>query len=192
MVPHRQRLLLPPAAVNGCCCSCRCLLVLLPATGGLPRPCLPGAPPANPAPVLPTRPPPPPAPLRPRQSRGLKLNPVTTLYFVAPCCFCFLLVRMSLRCGGDARAAAVAIGASRQPAASRGGPWRLLARSAFASRHGWSWHLRRTPCWSGRRARLAPSANGQVPIRCCSPPPPHLRRSPFCSWRQARLRRTLM
>ncbi|PRW20839.1 putative sugar phosphate phosphate translocator [Chlorella sorokiniana] len=26
------------------------------------------------------------------QSRGLKLNPVTTLYFVAPCCFCFLLV----------------------------------------------------------------------------------------------------
>ncbi|KAL4451586.1 hypothetical protein ABPG75_007248 [Micractinium tetrahymenae] len=25
------------------------------------------------------------------QSRGLKLNPVTTLYFVAPCCFCFLL-----------------------------------------------------------------------------------------------------
>ena len=27
------------------------------------------------------------------QSRGLKLNPVTTLYFVAPCCFCFLLVR---------------------------------------------------------------------------------------------------
>ncbi|PSC67133.1 magnesium-translocating P-type ATPase, partial [Micractinium conductrix] len=26
------------------------------------------------------------------QSRGLKLNPVTTLYFVAPCCFCFLLI----------------------------------------------------------------------------------------------------
>lgn len=26
------------------------------------------------------------------QSRGLKLNPVTTLYYVAPCCFCFLLV----------------------------------------------------------------------------------------------------
>ncbi|GAB4819493.1 hypothetical protein N2152v2_006539 [Parachlorella kessleri] len=26
------------------------------------------------------------------QSRGLKLNPITTLYYVAPCCFCFLLV----------------------------------------------------------------------------------------------------
>jgi drug/metabolite transporter (DMT)-like permease len=26
------------------------------------------------------------------QSRGLKLNPVTTLYYVAPCCFCFLLL----------------------------------------------------------------------------------------------------
>ncbi|GAB4816833.1 hypothetical protein N2152v2_003879 [Parachlorella kessleri] len=26
------------------------------------------------------------------QRRGLKLNPVTTLYYIAPCCFCFLLV----------------------------------------------------------------------------------------------------
>jgi drug/metabolite transporter (DMT)-like permease len=26
------------------------------------------------------------------QSRGLKLNPITTLYYVAPCCFCFLLM----------------------------------------------------------------------------------------------------
>lgn len=26
------------------------------------------------------------------QSRGLKLNPVTTLYYVAPCCFAFLVV----------------------------------------------------------------------------------------------------
>ena len=26
------------------------------------------------------------------QSRGLKLNPITTLYYVAPCCFGFLLV----------------------------------------------------------------------------------------------------
>ncbi len=26
------------------------------------------------------------------QSRGLKLNPITTLYYVAPCCFAFLLV----------------------------------------------------------------------------------------------------
>lgn len=26
------------------------------------------------------------------QSRGLKLNPVTTLYYVAPCCFAFLLL----------------------------------------------------------------------------------------------------
>ena len=26
------------------------------------------------------------------QSRGLKLNPITTLYYVAPCCFLFLLV----------------------------------------------------------------------------------------------------
>lgn len=26
------------------------------------------------------------------QSRGLKLNPITTLYYVAPCCFIFLLV----------------------------------------------------------------------------------------------------
>lgn len=27
----------------------------------------------------------------PLQSRGLKLNPITTLYYVAPCCFFFLL-----------------------------------------------------------------------------------------------------
>lgn len=27
-----------------------------------------------------------------QQSRGLKLNPITTLYYVAPCCFGFLLV----------------------------------------------------------------------------------------------------
>ncbi len=26
------------------------------------------------------------------QSRGLKLNPITTLYYVSPCCFVFLLV----------------------------------------------------------------------------------------------------
>jgi len=26
------------------------------------------------------------------QSRGLKLNPITTLYYVAPCCFGFLLI----------------------------------------------------------------------------------------------------
>ncbi len=26
------------------------------------------------------------------QRRGLKLNPVTTLYYIAPCCFCFLLI----------------------------------------------------------------------------------------------------
>jgi drug/metabolite transporter (DMT)-like permease len=26
------------------------------------------------------------------QSRGLKLNPITTLYYVAPCCFLFLLL----------------------------------------------------------------------------------------------------
>ena len=25
------------------------------------------------------------------QSRGLKLNPITTLYYVSPCCFAFLL-----------------------------------------------------------------------------------------------------
>ncbi|EFN56048.1 hypothetical protein CHLNCDRAFT_145497 [Chlorella variabilis] len=30
------------------------------------------------------------------QSRGLKLNPVTTLYYVAPCCFCFLLIPFTL------------------------------------------------------------------------------------------------
>lgn len=30
------------------------------------------------------------------QSRGLKLNPVTTLYYVAPCCFCFLLLPFTL------------------------------------------------------------------------------------------------
>ncbi len=26
------------------------------------------------------------------QQRGIKLNPVTTLYYIAPACFCFLLV----------------------------------------------------------------------------------------------------
>ena len=41
---------------------------------------------------LPNTPPGPLPPLPVLQSRGLKLNPVTTLYFVAPCCFCFLLV----------------------------------------------------------------------------------------------------
>lgn len=39
---------------------------------------------------------PPPTPQHPtpnpQQSRGLKLNPITTLYYVAPCCFGFLLV----------------------------------------------------------------------------------------------------
>lgn len=29
------------------------------------------------------------------QSRGLKLNPITTLYYVAPCCFVFLLIPFS-------------------------------------------------------------------------------------------------
>ena len=28
----------------------------------------------------------------PLQSRGLKLNPITTLYLIAPCCFAFLCV----------------------------------------------------------------------------------------------------
>lgn len=26
------------------------------------------------------------------QKRGIKLNPVTTLYYIAPCCFAFLLL----------------------------------------------------------------------------------------------------
>lgn len=40
--------------------------------------------------VCPT--PPPWPPLLCLQRRGLKLNPVTTLYYIAPCCFCFLLI----------------------------------------------------------------------------------------------------
>lgn len=50
------------------------------------------------------------------QSRGLKLNPVTTLYYVAPCCFCFLLVS-----GASRRPA-------RQPAAGPQQPSAHLAQ----------------------------------------------------------------
>lgn len=79
------------------------------------------------------------------QSRGLKLNPVTTLYFVAPCCFCFLLV------SGDRGPWLECAAPQAQPVAARAaftaGIGRCLAPAAAPSLRG-RCAVRRDPRWA--------------------------------------------